>query len=196
MFFAPVGYDWGSVSATPYSSTRRSEFRYTARGKRLDEQIDLLRAFWTQESVHFEGRYHKISEVGMSPPPVQRPIPLWVGGYSEVAMSRAAQRGDGWMPVLSATQAKERVAAFYEQVKAAGRDPAKVGVDNVISVSVSRADGERMNRARSASKDAADCRLWAEAGATHVSIHAPINAGLSFPDGHIKYLHDLKIALR
>lgn len=167
---------------------------FEERGRRLDEQIDLLRTFWTRDSVDFEGRYHRVPGVGISPPPVQRPIPLWIGGYSQIAITRAATRGDGWMPVLPAAQAKECVAAFYERVKAAGRDPGKVGVNNVIAVSVSRTDGERLNRERSAEKDATDCRVWAEAGATHVSIHTPINAGLSFPGGHIKYLDNLRSA--
>lgn len=169
---------------------------FAERGRRLDEQIDVLRAFWTQDSVSFEGRYHKIPRVGMCPPPVQRPIPLWIGGSSPVAVKRAATKGDGWIPVLPAAEAKQRVAAFHDLVKAAGRDPAQVGVENVFAVSVDRTGGEQLNRLRSAEKDAEHCRIWQEAGATHVSIHAPVSAGLSFPAGHIEYLRNLMASFR
>lgn len=167
------------------------------RGKRLDEQIDLLQALWTKDSVSFQGRYHKISEVGLCPPPVQRPIPLWIGGHSPAAVRRAATKGDGWMPVLlPLTEAEDQIGAFYEQVRAAGRDPAKIGVEVILAVSVSKTEGERLNRARSPDEDAACCSVWEKAGATHVGIHAPIGVGLSFPDGHLQYLRDLMGALR
>ena len=50
------------------------------RGVRCEEQIDLLRALWTQELVTFEGRWHKITDAGLNPLPIQRPIHIWMGG--------------------------------------------------------------------------------------------------------------------
>ena len=53
---------------------------YHTRGKRFEEQVELLRRLWTEEFVTFEGRWDKVNEIGISPLPVQRPIPIWTGG--------------------------------------------------------------------------------------------------------------------
>ena len=52
---------------------------YGTRGRRIDEQVDLLRALWTEESVNFQGQWHRVTHAGLNPMPVQRPIPLWFG---------------------------------------------------------------------------------------------------------------------
>jgi alkanesulfonate monooxygenase SsuD/methylene tetrahydromethanopterin reductase-like flavin-dependent oxidoreductase (luciferase family) len=62
---------------------------------RIDEQIAVARMLWTQESVTFLGRWHHIDEVGIRPLPVQRPIPLWLGGHAEASLRRVARLGDG-----------------------------------------------------------------------------------------------------
>lgn len=53
---------------------------YKSRGKIFDDQIDILRALWTQRAVTFDTPYHKITDAGLFPMPLQRPIPLWLGG--------------------------------------------------------------------------------------------------------------------
>src|SRR5438093_4837394 len=60
------------------------------RGRRLEEQLDLLRELWIKDSVSFDGEYHKVTEAGLCPPSIQRPIPLWIGGRAPVAVRRAA----------------------------------------------------------------------------------------------------------
>src|SRR5712671_7790587 len=69
-----VGLGWNYVE---YEALGMS---FTDRGKRIEEQIAVLRALWTQEVVDFKGRWHRIDRAGINPPPVQRPIPLWMGG--------------------------------------------------------------------------------------------------------------------
>src|ERR1700760_2765439 len=54
---------------------------FGTRGRRLDEQIDLLRRLWTEESVTYDGRFDQIKGGGLAPLPVQRPIPLWLRGH-------------------------------------------------------------------------------------------------------------------
>ena len=73
------------------------------RGRRCEEQIEVLRALWTQEVVSFSGRWHQISHAGLNPLPVQRPIPLWIGaGWSrdpipvDAALRRIGRLADGW----------------------------------------------------------------------------------------------------
>src|SRR2546421_9219058 len=68
------------------------------RGIRVEEQIAVLRKLWTEPLVNFHGTYHVINNAGLTPLPVQRPIPIWFGGSAEPALRRAARLGDGWMP--------------------------------------------------------------------------------------------------
>src|SRR5205085_1906338 len=71
------------------------------RGRRMEEQIELLRRFWTEPLVTFEGRWHHIDRLGVNPLPVQRPIPIWFGTYVqqmvEPALQRLGRLADGWL---------------------------------------------------------------------------------------------------
>jgi alkanesulfonate monooxygenase SsuD/methylene tetrahydromethanopterin reductase-like flavin-dependent oxidoreductase (luciferase family) len=69
------------------------------RGRRSEEQIEVLRKLWTQELVTFEGRWHKITDAGLNPLPIQRPIPLWFGGGADAVLERVGRLGDGWFPL-------------------------------------------------------------------------------------------------
>ncbi|MEK7216607.1 MAG: TIGR03619 family F420-dependent LLM class oxidoreductase, partial [Chloroflexota bacterium] len=53
---------------------------FHTRGRRMEEQVAVLRALWTQEDVTFDGQWHHLAGAGIRPMPVQRPIPLWMGG--------------------------------------------------------------------------------------------------------------------
>ena len=81
-----VGIGWNAVE---YEALNEN---FHDRGKRSEEQIALLRALWTQEVVDFHGRWHNITHAGINPLPVQRPIPLWLGGASKPWSSGS----DGW----------------------------------------------------------------------------------------------------
>ena len=67
------------------------------RGRRLEEQVELLRRLWTEPLVDFQGTYHTVTAAGLNPLPT-RPIPIWIGGSSETALRRAARIGDGFFP--------------------------------------------------------------------------------------------------
>lgn len=68
------------------------------RGRLLDEAIDAVRAALTDEFPSHRGDHWSFAELGQRPRPVQQTLPIWVGGSSNAAMRRAAQRGDGWLP--------------------------------------------------------------------------------------------------
>ncbi|MDQ6673765.1 MAG: LLM class F420-dependent oxidoreductase, partial [Chloroflexota bacterium] len=68
------------------------------RGRRLEEQIELMRRLWTEPAVTFEGRYQRVTAAGLNPLPVQRPIPVWIGASAEPAIKRAAELADGFFP--------------------------------------------------------------------------------------------------
>ncbi len=93
-------------------------FNYKNRASRLEEQIHVLRLFFTQELVTFHGKYHTINAMGLNPMPVQRPIPILVGGLTEVALRRAARIGDGFCAGPTAT--------MKQYAKEAGRDVDKL----------------------------------------------------------------------
>jgi probable F420-dependent oxidoreductase len=71
---------------------------FAERGRLLDEAIDAVRACFADEFPRHEGRQWQFRGLGQRPRPVQERVPIWVGGSSRVAMRRAAERGDGWLP--------------------------------------------------------------------------------------------------
>lgn len=108
------------------------------RGSRTDEAIGLLRRFWTAEPVTHHGRHHHYEDVRIHPAPA-RPggPPIVVSGRKEVAMRRAARRGDGWMPYLySADRYARSVTTIREEADRVGRDLAGFGWYAYVFVSI------------------------------------------------------------
>jgi probable F420-dependent oxidoreductase len=102
---------------------------WNTRGARQAEQIEVLRRLWTDDVVSFRGRFHDLKEVSIIPAPIQRPIPIWLGGSSDAAVKRAARLGDGWMPIMAPDEAAPKIAALRQHLKALGRDPASFGIE-------------------------------------------------------------------
>ncbi|MEN3952993.1 LLM class F420-dependent oxidoreductase [Iodidimonas sp. SYSU 1G8] len=162
---------------------------FAQRGARLDEQVDLLRKLWTGQPITYDGRFHKVTDAGINPPPVRKSIPVWFGGTSEASKDRVANTGDGWIPVLPADRAQEAVADMRERVTRAGRDPDSVGIDNIIFVGATLG-----GPVRTPEDAAADHAQWRQAGASHVTLHT-MGAGLKTGDAHIEYLRRFKAAI-
>ncbi|MBI3997989.1 MAG: LLM class F420-dependent oxidoreductase [Armatimonadetes bacterium] len=171
-----VGVGWNSVEYQALG------MNFHTRGARMEEQVKVLRALWTQESVTFHGRWHHIEEAGINPLPVRRPIPLWMGGESDAAVNRVARVGDGWFPGgslvnertrLPAATREEQVARLHRYLEAAGRDPSAVGIEGRISIARGGPEDWRLEVER-----------WRALGATHVSV-ATMRANLKTPDAHI-----------
>jgi probable F420-dependent oxidoreductase len=119
-----IGVGWNHVE---YESLGMD---WKTRGPRQAEQVEVLRRLWSEDLVSFSGRFHNLNEVSIVPPPVQRPIPIWFGGVSDAAVTRAARLGDGWMPIIEPdAQAEEKLRALREQLRSFGRDPAKFGIE-------------------------------------------------------------------
>ena len=70
---------------------------FNTRGRLIDEQILLLRELWTKEKVNFNGTYHALKDISINLLPVQRPIPIWIGGTVDKVIRRAAKLADGWI---------------------------------------------------------------------------------------------------
>ena len=81
-----VGLGWNRVE---YDALGED---FTNRGVRSEEQVELMRALWTQQSVTFDGKWHHIDAAGINPMPVQQPIPVWFGGASDAVDCTASPR--------------------------------------------------------------------------------------------------------
>ena len=138
-----VGIGWNEVE---YESLDES---FTNRGRRIEEQIAVLRALWTQEVVDFKGRWHRIDRAGLNPLPVQRPIPIWMGGgwdrqkhaIVEPAARRIARIADGWFTHVPANEdGRTAMEAFRRLVQEEGRDPATFPVEARLPAAKSGAE--------------------------------------------------------
>ena len=119
-----IGVGWNHVE---YESLGMD---WKTRGARQAEQVEVLRRLWSEDLVSFSGRFHNLNEVSIVPPSVQRPIPIWFGGVSDAAVTRAARLGDGWMPIIDPdAEAAEKLGALRKQLRSFGRDPEKFGIE-------------------------------------------------------------------
>ena len=173
-----VGIGWNHVE---YEALGEN---FHDRGRRSIEQIALLRALWTQDTVNFEGRWHKVTHAGIRPLPIQRPIPIWMGGgRTDRVARRIARIADGWFPQMPPNdEAMEKLELFRGYAREAGRDPASIGVEGRINYS----DGGPevwVDRVKA----------WEELGATHVSMNT-MGAGLKSPQDHIDAIRRFKEA--
>jgi probable F420-dependent oxidoreductase len=113
-----VGLGWNPVE---YEALGQN---FNDRGRRIEEQVAVLRRLWTEELVTFEGGWHKIIDAGINPGPLQRPIPVWFGGSDERALRRLARLGDGWFPLLPPdAQCRAMVETIRRHAREAGRSP-------------------------------------------------------------------------
>ena len=142
------------------------------RGRRSEEQIKLMQALWRSELVTFDGRWHRVTDAGINPMPMQRPIPVWFGGSDDRVLRRIARMGDGWISNLRQPddRARQIIGALRGYVAEAGRSEDEVGIEGWTSIR--------------ASDPTEAVRAWAEVGATHVSVNT-MRAGLRSPQEHI-----------
>lgn len=157
---------------------------FTTRGKRIEEQVGVLRALWTKELLTIEGRWHRITDAGINPLPVQRPIPIWMGGLSDAAMQRAARVADGWVwsgAVRPGAEAQGLIDRARVLVAAAGRDPSAFGIE-----------GRLVLTGRPPEQWAAELSAWrAMRGVTHLCVDT-MRLGLTKPEQHIEMLRRFK----
>lgn len=168
-----IGLGWNAVEYEALGENFRN------RGRRSEEQVEVLRRLWTEPTVTFDGTHHTITGAGLAPLPVQRPIPVWFGAATERALERAGRLADGWFPMMEVGSglewARERV---HDAATAAGRDPATIGMEGRVTWT---GDPDRA---------LAEIAAWRAAGASHVSINT-MGAGLDGVEEHLAVLERL-----
>ena len=170
-----IGVGWNAVEYEALGENFRD------RGRRSEEQIDLLRKLWTNDLITYEGRWHKVTDAGLNPLPVQRPIPVWFGGAAPQTIRRVATIGDGWFPLFRPDErGAELIGSMREQAAAAGRGPDDIGVESWVSIRDSSEDDWKRT-----------AEAWRELGATHLSVNT-MNAGLDSPQAHIEAIQRFK----
>jgi probable F420-dependent oxidoreductase len=149
---------------------------FTTRGRRLEEQVALLRRLWTEQSVTFTGEFDRVTGAGLAPLPVQRPIPIWMGGQSPPAYLRMGRLADGWFPQLPpGRQLADAMAMVAAGAIEAGRSPEDLGMEG------------RAQWTGDADDIVERAEQWRDVGATHLAINT-MKAGHASVDDHLAAL--------
>ena len=168
-----IGVGWNKVEMAALG------YDFHTRGRRVEEQLDVLRLLFTQELVTFKGEWHDLPDVGLNPLPVQRPIPIWLGGHSDAVLRRLARKGDGWLPnYRTAEAAQESLDKLASYLVEYGRSPQEIGLEPRLHYQ----DGPDAWQTNLAS--------WQAAGATHISFNT-MGAGLDTPQKHLQAIEEI-----
>jgi probable F420-dependent oxidoreductase len=173
-----IGVGWNTVEFEALGENFKN------RGKRIEEQLEVMRLLWTKELVTYEGQWHRVPDAGIRPLPVQQPIPVWMGGDSEVVIRRAARLADGWITLPSfrpGPAGQQTVDHIHGLVREAGRDPAAFGIEARMALAKVPAE-ER----------AKEIAAWrAMRGITHLCVNT-MGLGLPSPEEHVRTLERFK----
>ncbi|MCE2391867.1 MAG: LLM class F420-dependent oxidoreductase [Proteobacteria bacterium] len=153
------------------------------RGRRQEEQVEVLRRLWTEPVVDYRGEHHRIDRAGILPLP-DRSIPVWFGGFAPVAYRRSAKIGDGFIFGGNASVAGKALEETRGYLREAGRDDSGFGAEMIL-MTRSLDDSEKF---------VSEARAWREAGGTHMSL-VTMDCGLADPQQHLDALQRLKRAL-
>ena len=179
-----IGVGWNTVE---YEALGED---FHNRGARSAEQIEVMRALWTQDVVDFHGKWHNISHAGLNPLPVQRPIPIWLGAGSsqspmppDSVLKRVARLADGWCPNFSPDETGRAVVEkTHGLMREMGRDPDALGLD-----------GRLRTGGRQPEDWVDEAKAWQELGAGYLSVENR-QAGLKTAGDHIEAMRRFKEA--
>ncbi|MGE0385365.1 MAG: LLM class F420-dependent oxidoreductase [Gammaproteobacteria bacterium] len=167
------------------------------RAERYEEQIELLRALWTAPVLSWNTRHHAIDDAGINPLPVQRPIPLWLGGVglppgsplwyspaSDKVLRRIARVADGWIPNWSPDDhGLAMMARFRELCREYRRDPGAIGLEGRITLDLNTQD-----------RWPDELQAWRAVGATHVTVNTML-LGVTGAERQLRRIEQLRAAL-
>ena len=168
-----VGIGWNYVE---YQALGQN---FHTRGKRIEEQIDLLRQLWTVPVVSFEGKFDRIDRAGINPRP-RRSIPVWLSGYTEAAFERGARLGDGFIFLGKGPDAVGAWESVRQRLSALSRDQAGFGRDLLALY------------ARNPREAADHLKIWRDGGGTHGTVVSTQKGLGADVDAHIDYMAETK----
>lgn len=153
---------------------------FHTRGRRIEEQVRLIRQLWSEPLVSFNGDFHQLDGLGINPRPSHH-IPIWFGGYADVVLRRAAQLGDGWFPGGQPGDAlQKQLDDLDEYLAAEGRSRAEFGIDGRF----------KLNNMPPAQWES-EVRAWEAIGATYLAF-STMGMGLESPSAHLEFLRQLE----
>jgi probable F420-dependent oxidoreductase len=157
-----IGIGWNPVEYIGLNESFRN------RGKRSEEQVELMLKLWAEPHVTFTGQWHTIEDAGINPLPPRRNIPLWFGGHEEATLRRIAKWGDGWIMLAhpSGPVANAEFDKLRGYAKEVGRDPNTIGLEVWVSTGAGGPDDWRRQ-----------FLAWQDAGVTHVTVNSAYNRG-------------------
>lgn len=152
---------------------------FAVRAARIEEQIGLLRRFWSEPTLDHRGATDVVEAAGIVPLP-SRPVPIWIGtATAPPALARVGRLADGWIP-MPMVQPGHGFEDAWASVRAAatdaGRDPGAIGLEGHVHVP---AGSETRTRDR--------VERWRDAGAQAVALN-PLRDAARWPDGHVDLL--------
>ena len=153
---------------------------FHTRGERCEEQMDLLKRLWAEETVNFEGKYHSFSGAGINPLPIQKPIPMWIGAAGlpiQRIRRRIGRQADGWFNLCSPEEFPSLRDDIRREAEAVGRDPDGLGVEAGVAV-VGPREAEWKDRVAG----------WREIGLTHLCLRT-LGGGLGKRQ-HVEKLYE------
>ncbi|MBV1904859.1 MAG: LLM class F420-dependent oxidoreductase [Pseudomonadales bacterium] len=167
-----IGTGWNEVE---YEALN---IEFAHRGSRQEEQVELLRLLWKEDSLDYTGKYHRINKASIKPRPSE-PVPIWFGGTAPVLLKRCARIGDGWLPLMGANAAAKKAIDLLKAERAAC---GKKWEGFRITAQAQYAGGspERWKK---------HAESWQALGATNISV-ATHNAGPTDVDGHLRRVEE------
>jgi probable F420-dependent oxidoreductase len=154
---------------------------FHSRGRRMDEQVAVLRRLWTDPLVSFDGEFHKLDRLALNPRP-NRCIPICCGGVSEAAYRRAARTGDGFIFSGDFETCAAGWRSVQQHLAEDGRPVEGFGADYLLPPGVTPQTARDL------------IRRWQDLGGTHAAVRT-MGLNLSTPAQHIDYLAEVREGL-
>lgn len=156
---------------------------FSTRGRRQEEQVDLMRRLWTEESMSYDGEFHHFEKASILPRP-SRPIPVMFGGSAPAVIDRCARLGDGWIPLGTPNEKSAQRVAELRRI----REGAGLSMDGFEILAQAQYAGGDPDRWQS------HAEAWRSIGATHLAV-ATHNAGDTDVDGHLARIAEYRDAV-
>ena len=181
-----VGLGWNEVE---YAALGQD---FHNRGRRIEEQVEVMRLLWQNPLVQFDGKWHRIPDAGLNPMPPRGSIPIWFGGHADRVLERVARLGDGWMPnQRTAEDARGALEKLDEYLERAGRTRLRAGPSGTSGFGL---EARIPFGAGNPDEWLKLVRGWQSVGASHISFNT-MGAGLASAGEHVRAIQRIAAAV-